>query len=137
VPTSKHSGLFAVKRSIRWWLAIVALPLAIYQVWLVMAPSTQTHGVPKSQLDVLHSACIQDMVANTCKVMGTAAGATSSAPAKPGDLVFIAGVGAIAAADYQQIYAAGDAMCTVVRDACGKDWDAQQCLTARKLWQPK
>jgi hypothetical protein len=102
-----------------------------------MAPSTQTPEVPKSQLDAVHRACVQDMVANTCKVMGTVAGATSSAPAKPGDLVFIAGVGAIAASDYQQIYAAGDVMCTVVRDACSKNWDAQQCLTARKLWQPK
>ncbi len=72
------------------------------------------------------------MVANTCKVMGI--GAASSTPAKPGDLVFIAGVGAIAAADYQQMYAAGDAMCSVLRTACAKDWLGSQCQTARKVF---
>lgn len=92
-------------------------------------------GYRSSQLDTLHARCVQDMVANTCKVMGTGSAASSSAtPPKPGELVFIAGVGAVAASDYQQMYQAGDAMCSVVRAACARDWDGPQCLTARKVF---
>jgi hypothetical protein len=83
-----------------------------------------------NRLDRLHAACVQDMVASTCAVMNTGASAPS---AKPGDVVFVAGVGQVDAKAYEQIYAAGDAMCSVVRDACARDWGSTQCLTARKL----
>lgn len=85
----------------------------------------------ESALERLHAACVQDMVASTCTVMKSEASKTQS---KPGDVVFVAGVGPIDAATYQQLYAAGDAMCEVVRDACAKNWAAGQCLTARKLY---
>ena len=80
----------------------------------------------------MHALCVQDMVANTCKVMGTGAAPVT---AKPGDLVFVAGVGPIDAVAYQQMYAAGDAMCSVVRDACARQWDGAQCMTARTLYR--
>ncbi len=86
------------------------------------------------QLDVLLARCVQDMVANTCKVMGTGSTAVT---AKPGELVFVAGIGAIDAVAYQQMYSAGEAMCSVVRDACARDWSSQQCRAARKLWEPR
>lgn len=89
-----------------------------------------------SQLEKLYAACVKDMIASTCKVMGTSAVNSADPPAKPSDLVFVAGVGAISAVDYQQMYEAGDAMCSVVRDACAKDWLSSRCTTARKLLLP-
>ena len=86
-----------------------------------------------SELENLHALCVKDMIASTCKVMGTASSADLLKPAKPGEQVFIAGVGAIAALDYQQMYEAGDAMCSVVRKACLDDWRSSRCETARKL----
>lgn len=84
----------------------------------------------EAQLNQLHAACNSEMVANTCQVMGLATvQLVSDSPP-----VFVAGVGAIAAADYQAMYEAGDAMCSVVRTACAADWDAARCQTARKLW---
>ena len=97
-------------------------------------PEPSTAGTALlSDLENLHALCVKDMIASTCKVMGTATPADLLRPAKPGDLVFIAGVGAIAAADYQQMYEAGDAMCSVVRKACLDDWQSSRCQTARKL----
>ena len=84
------------------------------------------------RVELLHAACVKDMIASTCKVMGTAAASTPLS-AKPSELVFIAGVGAISAVDYQQMYEAGDAMCSVVKKACAEDWTSGRCQTARKL----
>ena len=97
-------------------------------------PSPVTANVaPLSELENLHALCVKDMIASTCKVMGTAVSTDAQAPVKPGSLVFIAGVGAISAVDYQQMYEAGDAMCSVVRKACSDDWQSSRCQTARKL----
>ena len=101
-------------------------------VWRLQLPSTPPGAAGSSQLDTLHARCVQDMMANTCKVMGTGSTAVT---AKPGELVFVAGIGAIDAVAYQQMYSAGDAMCSVVRDACAKQWDGGQCKTARTLYQ--
>ncbi len=91
-------------------------------------------------LEKLHAACVTDMVASTCKVMGSAAGTAAVSgglpPSAPGELMFIAGVGPIAASDYRQMYEAGDAMCSVVRKACADDWTSGRCQTARKLLLP-
>jgi hypothetical protein len=99
-------------------------------VWRLKMAGTQSGSAGATKLETIYTRCVQDMVANTCKVMGT-----STTSAKPGDRVFIAGVGAIAATDYQQMYEAGDAMCSVVRAGCAIEWDGRQCLTARKLWK--
>lgn len=120
-----------------WWLAGAGAVLVCtgLMVALLRMPADVPKGTPStSQLDTLHARCVQDMVANTCKVMGTGAGAASSAVSRPGELVFIAGVGSVTAADYQQMYAAGDAMCNVVRAACARDWAGSQCDTARKIF---
>ena len=90
-------------------------------------------AVALSRLENLHARCVKDMIASTCKVMGTATSASAVSPAKPGEQVFIAGVGAIAAVDYQQMYEAGDAMCSVVRQACATNWQSSRCQTAQKL----
>lgn len=81
-------------------------------------------------LDRIYAKCSSEMLADTCIVMSSDAVpvVTSDKP------VFVAGVGAIAASDYQSLYAAGDAMCSVVRAACVKDWNSSQCETSKKLW---
>jgi hypothetical protein len=68
------------------------------------------------------------MVRNTCQVVnGNATGAAASA-------VFVAGVGAVDAQSYRALRESGDAMCATVRQACGTNWDAPACKTARALW---
>jgi hypothetical protein len=117
-----------------WWAAgsgLVLLSAGIAVFCLRPIPPTLAGTPGFNNLDTLHARCVQDMVANTCKVMGTG---SASISAKPGDWVFVAGVGPIDAVQYQQMYSVGDAMCTVVRNACAKQWDGTQCLTARKLW---
>ena len=86
---------------------------------------------PANALDQLEAACIHDMVARTCKVMNSADRPPTAAP---GEVVFVAGIGAIDAADYQQMYAAGEGMCAAVRQACERDWTSRQCQTARALY---
>jgi hypothetical protein len=123
-----------MQRKFFWITGAVALLFgAVVAVgWLDKSTGLAPDGPIQSQLDTLHARCVQDMVANTCKVMGTGSTAVT---AKPGELVFVAGVGAIEAVAYQQLYSAGDAMCSVVRDACAEQWDGGQCKTARKLYQ--
>jgi len=122
-----HTGLLV-------GLSVAVLAVAGLLAWrLLPVGGVLPVAQPREDLlNQLHAACVQDMIASTCKVMGTgSAGIT----AKPGELVFVAGVGAIDAVDYQNIYAAGDAMCSVVRDACTKDWAGGQCLTARRIYR--
>jgi len=118
------------------WQGLLSL-FAAGLLGLLAWQATLQHGsaakpASQHQLATLHALCVQDMVANTCKVMGTGAAPVT---AKPGDLVFVAGVGPIDAVAYQQMYAAGDAMCSVVRDACARQWDGAQCMTARTLYR--
>ena len=118
-------------------LAVLAFAVAMvltHMQRLKSQPKPGAAGVaPFSALENLHALCVKDMIASTCKVMGTAASTATQAAVKPGGLVFIAGVGAISAVDYQQMYEAGDAMCGVVRKACSDDWQSSRCQTARKL----
>jgi hypothetical protein len=117
------------------WLKVtggVLLFVASAVVWRIQVLGTPLDAASASPLDILHARCVQDMVANTCKVMGMGSTATT---AKPSDLVFVAGIGAIEAVAYQQLYAAGDAMCSVVRSACAEKWDSGQCKTARTLYR--
>lgn len=50
------------------------------------------------------------------------------------NVVFVAGIGPVDAQAYRELRNSGDAMCSVVRTSCEKDWDAAQCKTARSLW---
>jgi hypothetical protein len=81
-------------------------------------------------LDTLVAQCTQDMVRQTCRVMGNAASA-----ATPDDsAVFVAGVGAIDAKVYNRLRADGEAMCETVRKSCIDAWDGPACKTARALY---
>ena len=118
-------------------LAVAAALWHVQRLRSQPAPvASSTAALAHNPLEALYAACIRDMISSTCKVMGTSALSLSASAAKPGELVFIAGVGAIAATDYQQMYEAGDAMCSVVRQACAQDWNASRCTTARKLLMP-
>ena len=101
-------------------IVLMGVGVVVWRLQLPGTPSGAEGPADSSQLDTLHARCVQDMVANTCKVMGTGSTAVT---AKPGELVFVAGIGAIDAVAYQQMYSAGDAMCSGVRDACAKQWD--------------
>jgi hypothetical protein len=86
-------------------------------------PSAQS-----AQIEQVYGACVQEMLRSTCRV------ANDKTAAAPASSVFVAGVGQIDAASYQSLRAAGDAMCSLMRDGCTKDWSGSACRTARSLW---
>jgi hypothetical protein len=76
----------------------------------------------------MHEACVTAMVASACQVMG------SSVVLDAAPTVLIAGVGRIDAQAYRALRESGDAMCSVARAACERDWDGASCRGARALW---
>lgn len=72
--------------------------------------------------------CVEAMLKSTCQVMaGPVASNTAS-------VVFVAGIGPVDAKAYGVLRASGEAMCSVVKNVCQKDWEGAQCRTARGLW---
>ncbi len=86
------------------------------------------HDEREASLGRMHEACVTAMIASTCQVM------VGSAPADAAPTVLIAGVGRIDAQAYRALRESGDAMCSVARAACGRDWDGASCRSARALW---
>ncbi len=91
---------------------------------------------PRSRLPVfdlqrIQIACAEDMVKNTCAVMG-AGGIESSRSASSS--VFIAGVGVIDGESYRKIYESGQEMCSLVVGECTVDWNSKQCKIVRKIY---
>jgi hypothetical protein len=106
--------------------------LAVLFIWVAAAISLTSPGRdPKSdfeyddQINQIYSACVLEMLRSTCRVANDKS---------PMPSVFVAGVGQIDAVSYQSLRAAGDAMCTLVRDGCTKDWAGPACRTSRSLW---
>lgn len=58
----------------------------------------------------------------------------SVAQAPPGSVVFVAGFGPVDAATYNDLRAAGDAMCSQLASRCRTDWDGPACRTGRALY---
>ncbi len=71
------------------------------------------------------------MLRSTCKVSNDGSPSAASAPPAA---VFVAGVGQVDSRSYQSLRDAGDAMCTLVREACTKSWSGSACQTSRTLW---
>jgi hypothetical protein len=101
-------------------------------MWIVLAVALAScdrgpkpNASQSAQIEQVYGACVQEMLRSTCRVKTAAAPASS---------VFVAGVGQIDAASYQSLRAAGDAMCSLMRDGCTKDWSGSACRTARSLW---
>jgi hypothetical protein len=87
--------------------------------------------VPGGNVDALHAACVNAMVSNTCRVMQ--ASGQSLVP-EGTDVIFVAGIGPISAELYRKLRESGDGMCSHVRDLCARDWNSEQCRTARTLY---
>lgn len=84
------------------------------------------------ELKRLHASCVQDMMKNTCSLMTSVTSGAKKSP--PGVVVFIAGVGAIDADAYAEIYRYGDFMCDSLSKACLSDWSSPSCVVARKIY---
>jgi hypothetical protein len=52
----------------------------------------------------------------------------------PASVVFVAGVGVISASAYNELQAAGPAMCQTVANACKADWTSSRCVASRALF---
>jgi hypothetical protein len=61
----------------------------------------------------------------------------ANAKPEPGELVFIAGVGAVPAKNYQEMYTAGEAICNVVRKPYQAEWAGAQYQTAQRVFRPR
>lgn len=81
-------------------------------------------------VEALASRCVQDMIRQTCRVMGTAGAPSDGTQGQ----LFVAGVGAIDAALYRELRDQGDTMCSVVRRHCVQAWHGAPCRTARALY---
>jgi hypothetical protein len=111
-------------RRVGLWLMWIVLATALASCDRSAAPGAN-HG---AQIEQVYGACVQEMLRSTCRV------ANDKTAAAPASSVFVAGVGQIDAASYQSLRAAGDAMCSLMREGCTKDWSGSACRTARSLW---
>lgn len=82
-------------------------------------------------LQALQARCESDMLRRACRV---ANGPSASPVTQPGDLVFVAGIGAIDARVYAELQSAGAAMCDTVVAACREDLAGPRCAASRALF---
>jgi hypothetical protein len=62
--------------------------------------------------------------------------ASIAAVAKPGDIVFVAGVGPVDAALIGRLQDVGAQMCGDVREVCSQSWNSNKCAALRALYSP-
>jgi hypothetical protein len=86
-----------------------------------------------AQLDQLTKQCAAQMVANTCRAMGPGVAAS----AKPGEVVFVAGIGPVDAVLLANLQNAGERMCGDVRTICEKGWAGKECSALKALYAPE
>jgi hypothetical protein len=131
---TRDVGALARRRAA--WLPIAAIGLS--GAVLALAPmrggtpeaTEMPSGAEAGLIDRLAARCAEDMVRQTCRVMGNAAG--ESVP--DGTVIFVAGIGAIDAQVYNRLRADGEAMCETLRASCRSDWNGPPCRTARALY---
>lgn len=92
--------------------------------------AARTSAPSPSTLDRLVAQCAEDMVRQTCRIMGNA----TSAAVPDDTVIFVAGIGAIDAAVYNRLRADGEGMCETVRRSCELSWSGPSCRTARALY---
>jgi len=92
---------------------------------------------PQRQVEQLVSRCVDAMTRDVCVAQRDGAANRSTPPAA--SQVFVAGAGAMDVQAYNEIRAAGEAMCGLVKTRCSSGWNDGACQTARSLWpaQPK
>ena len=108
-------------------LLLALLPLAL----AACGRPAATPAAAPATVQPLYEACVNAMLQSTCRV----AQDRSAPPSAGAELVFVAGVGPVDAQAYRALRASGDAMCSVMREACTADWNGPQCRTARSLWE--
>lgn len=94
-------------------------------------PVTSTQPAPTRQVEALVARCVDAMTREVC-VAQRDDDSRSRTPAA--SQVFVAGAGAIDARAYNEIRAAGESMCGLVRQRCAGGWNDGACKTARSLW---
>jgi hypothetical protein len=100
---------------------------------LLFAACTPKPQATAAQLDQLARQCSAQMVANTCRTMGT----STLLSVKPGDVVFVAGIGPVDAQLLANLQAAGDRMCADVRTVCAQDWSGKPCQALKAMYAPE
>jgi hypothetical protein len=90
--------------------------------------------VSTKQVEQLTARCQDAMLREACVAQKDRSGLLQRSAAPAASQVFVAGVGAIDAGAYNDIRAAGEAMCGIVRTKCNADWEGGACKTARSLW---
>lgn len=124
-----------IKRFFNLCFLLIALIIFFVICWrFFVDPRLLSNSVVTSEVDMLYAGCIQDMVSNTCKVMGNGSVGVSM-DANASNVIFVAGVGAIDAKIYQEIYSYGADMCKVVKTDCAENWNGKQCKIARALYR--
>ncbi len=106
---------------------LAAVAALAVQVWRAAPPAP---AADDAEVARIVAACTEDMVRQTCRVMG----APNGAKVADGTVIFVAGIGAIDASVYNELRASGDAMCQTVRRACVSQWNGAACQTARALY---
>lgn len=109
-------------------LAVLALGATVALAGCQRAPAPS--ATAPAALQPLYDACMNAMLQSTCRVTQD----RSAPPSQAAQIVFVAGVGPVDAQAYRALRASGDAMCSLMRDACTADWNGAQCKTARSLW---
>lgn len=115
------------RRAARSSLVALALAAALAGCQPVAGPP----AAAQRQVEQLVSRCVEAMTREVCVAQRDGAG-NRSTPAT--SQVFVAGAGAIDARAYDEIRAAGEAMCGLVEKRCSSGWNDGACKTARSLW---
>jgi hypothetical protein len=105
----------------------MAIPLALSLAGCVDQAAMQANERAQG-LQTMHGACVTAMIKSTCQVV------LDSARRDSASVVVIAGVGKVDAVAYAALRDAGDAMCSVAKVSCEKDWQGHACKSARALW---
>jgi len=87
-----------------------------------------------AQLEQLVARCQDAMLREACVAQKDSSSLLRTSAAPAASQVFVAGVGAIDARAYNDIRAAGEAMCGMVKSNCSAAWEGGACKTARSLW---
>jgi hypothetical protein len=86
-----------------------------------------------AQLEQLARQCAAQMVTNTCRAMEPGVAAS----AKPGDVVFVAGIGPVDAVLLANLQNAGERMCGDVQTICKQSWNGRECGALKALYAPE
>ena len=97
-------------------------------------PMARPAASSQKQVEQLVARCQDAMLREVCVAQKDRSSLLKTSAAPAASQVFVAGVGAIDAGAYNDIRAAGEAMCGIVKARCSAGWEDSACKTARSLW---